>query len=377
MSDVVLVFAVLIFAYPFLLYPILLTFLVPKYRTPSLADQPKELPSTAVVICALNEQEIIRQKLENCLSLDYPREKLKIVVVSDGSTDATAAIVREYAPHGIELIERAERRGKAANLGEVVSALGEEIVVFSDANVLYDRLALRHLVARFQDPTVGCVSGRVVLVNTTESLKASEQDYYSIEWRLQERSSALYSMPGADGAMYAVRRELFVSCPDDTLIEDFIISMAVVRQGKRVVFEPRAVGWENGPRSLQEEFLRKVRISAGAAQALVRGNAWPIGAPLRFWFTFVSHKLLRWLSPLLGLLILIVAGTSWTRPLAQVTLAGFFALIALALLRLLTRWAHPICNGPFYFLFGQLALTLGLLKGATGAQSVLWAKADR
>jgi poly-beta-1,6-N-acetyl-D-glucosamine synthase len=368
----------LLFVYPFAIYPPLLWALARRRHPEAAAETPPdELPSIALVICALNEQNIIRTKLENSFALRYPREKLAIVVISDGSTDATADIVREYRDRGVQLIERHERRGKIANLNAVLPARAEDILALSDANVLYDGNALLRLAGRFRDPSVGCVSGKVVLTGSAPELDGPTTDYYSIEWLLQEESSSIYSMAGADGAMYALRRELFAPCPDDTLIEDFIIPMSVVRQGKRVLFEPAALGWEQGPASLREEFRRKVRIAAGAMQGLLRGNAWPANAPARFWFVFLSHKLLRWLSPAIGFLVVLLAALSPGQLVSQAVLGGLLLIGALALLRAITGWTHPLVSAPFYFLFGQAALAWGMLKGIAGRQTVLWAKADR
>ncbi len=376
--EVSLLAAMALFAYPFVLYPGLLRALRPRRKPAGGAGRaPEEWPAVAMVICAYNEERIIRQKLENCLALEYPAGKLRIVVVSDGSTDSTATLWRQFAPQGIELIEQKPRRGKVANLNEVIPARSEEIIVLSDANVLYRSDAILRLVSRFRDPTVGCVSGKVVLRGTTESLSGGEADYYSLEWGMQERESELHSMVGVDGAMYALRRDLFPPCPPDTLIEDFVIAVGVARQGKRVVFEPGAIGWEAGPATVQEEFRRKVRIAAGAAQALARGNGWPIGAPPRFWFLFLSHKLLRWISPLIGLAILVLSWVTRERALPGIVLAAFLVVAALAVLRAVKAWIHPATNWAFYFLFGQAATSWGLIQGMLGRQSVLWAKADR
>ena len=141
--------------------------------------------------------------------------------------------------------------------------------------------------------------------------------------------------------------------------------------------EPRAIGWEKGVESLREEFRRKVRIAAGAAQVLVRGNGWPGNAPARFWFIFLSHKLLRWLSPLTGLLVLAAAAATFDEPLSRMALAGMALISVLALLRLVTGWRQTVFSAPFYFLFGQVAIAWGLVKGLAGQQTVLWAKADR
>lgn len=372
--------SVFLFVYPFTIYPWVLSAVAARARLRPRQEKPRTvvdgLPSVAVVICALNEQKVIREKLRNCLDLDYPKDRLRIILISDGSTDATARIGREYEPHGVQVIEQIKRRGKITNLNEVVPALHEEIIVLSDANVMYHPAALRRLTERLEDPSVGCVSGKVVLTDTTEDLDASTKDYYSLEWRLQEDASALYAMPGADGAMYAFRRELFRPCPNDTLIEDFIIAIAVIRQGKRVVFESQALGWEKGVTSLNEEFRRKVRIAAGAAQGLCRGNAWPHSAPASFWFIFISHKLLRWFSPVVGLVVVSLA-ICLASPMARLVAAGFLLMIILAALRILTRQTHRLLDAPFYFLFNQFAVGLGLIKGFTGTQSVLWAKADR
>jgi biofilm PGA synthesis N-glycosyltransferase PgaC len=364
-----------LFLYPTVLYP--LAGVLFGRRRRRVAPEPEQWPSLAMVVCALNERNIIRQKVENTLALDYPRDRLRLIFVSDGSTDGTTEILEEFAGRGIELIARPQRMGKISNLNEVVPRIAEEITVLSDANVLYNRDALKALAAPFADPSVGAVSGKVILQETTGDLEAGEQQYYSVEWKLQELASAIYSMAGADGAMYAFRTRLFQRCPPDTLIEDFVIPISFVRQGKRVLHQPAAIGWERGPESLGEEFRRRVRIAAGAAQALLRGNGWPVGAPLRFWFVWSSHKFLRWVSPLTGLAALAaaVAVRGWLP--GQIALWGFAAAALLALVRAITGWQARVLDVPFYFLFGQCAHLIGLVKGAAGRQSVLWEKASR
>lgn len=378
MQSLVLIGLILLFLYPFVIYPVMIAWMARAHRWKTNEEvRGREVPEVALVICALNEERIIRQKLENSLALSYPAGSLRIVVISDGSTDGTAQIAREFCGAGVELIDQPVRRGKITNLNEVIPSRKEEIIVLSDANVLYHADAVLRLVARFRDPSVGCVSGKVILQDTTPDLNAPTGQYYSLEWTLQENSSAAYSMTGADGAMYGLRRELFQACPNDTIIEDFVIPMQVIRQGKRVVFEPEAIGWERGVESLREEFRRKVRIAAGAAQGLIRGNALPLGTPPRFWFIFLSHKLLRWLSPFTGLLVLLAAAATFHEPVSIVVLAGIAMIVTLALLRILTGWTQTVFSAPFYFLFGLAAMAVGLLKGFAGQQTVLWAKANR
>jgi cellulose synthase/poly-beta-1,6-N-acetylglucosamine synthase-like glycosyltransferase len=378
MIEITLFLFLLLFFYPYVIYPGLLFFSVRLLRRTELAtSEPEAYPSAAMVICALNEEKVIDQKLENCLKSEYPG-RLRIIVVSDGSTDRTATVAKSYVPSGIEMIEQKKRRGKIANLNEVIPQLKEDIVILSDANVMYRADAVKRLAARFQDPSVGCVSGKVVLTDSATELDGPTGQYYALEWFLQEASSMFYSMAGADGAMYAVRRDLFRPCPNDTIIEDFVIPMGIIRQGKRVVHESEAVGWERGPATMREEFRRKVRIAAGVAQGLVRGNVCPpLTAPLRFWFIFLSHKLLRWLSPCFGLAVLCCALLAIHERGAQLVLGGIAILLILGLGQLLTKWGNPVVSAPFYFLMGQVALGWGLLKGLLGQQTVLWAKENR
>jgi poly-beta-1,6-N-acetyl-D-glucosamine synthase len=367
-----------LFVYPFLLYPAILRVLtLRKTQRNSSPVERTDYPTLALLICALNEERIIGEKMENSLALEYPKDRLRILVVSDGSTDRTSEIVREYEQAGITLTERKERRGKIANLNEVIPTLEQEIVVLSDANVLYRSDALLRLVERFSDPSVGCVSGKVILKDTTEALDGSTKDYYSLEWFLQEQASILYSMVGADGAMYAFHRELFRPCPNDTIIEDFVIPMAIIGQGRRVVLQPTALAWEKGSVSLHEEYRRKVRIAAGAMQALIRGDGWPRNGDPRLWLIFISHKLLRWMSPVCGLGAILLALMTPREPVSIAILAGSAGLAGLAGLRLASGSNNPLLSNAFYFLFGEVALAVGLVKGLAGKQTVLWAKADR
>ena len=252
MRSIILVTLLALFAYPLAISPAILAIWARRRGKNAEVDgsAPMELPCIALIISAFNERSIIRKKINNSLALEYPRDRLAIVVISDGSDDGTADIIREYDGKGINFIDHKVRRGKVANLNEVIPSRSEQIVVLSDANTLYDRFALIRLTARFGDSSVGCVSGKVTLTDTTPELRGPTDRYYSIEWRMQEYSSRVYSMVGADGAMYALRRDLFRPCPTDTLIDDFVIPMHVIAEGKRVVFEPLALGWEKGVGSL-------------------------------------------------------------------------------------------------------------------------------
>jgi cellulose synthase/poly-beta-1,6-N-acetylglucosamine synthase-like glycosyltransferase len=376
LPQLLLAALVLLMAWPVVLYPLFLKLFPPARPTqPPFGGDPGGLPDVALIICALNEAGVMEQKIGNALELAYPAGRLHVVVVNDGSTDATGAIADRFAPR-IEVIHRAERRGKVSNLNDVIAARTEPIVALSDANVLYHRDALLHLVSCFTDTAVGAASGRVELVETTDALKGGEGSYYSLEWFLQDAASRLHSMCGADGAMYALRRELFTPCPADTIIEDFVLPMAIVRRGYRVVFTPHARAFECGVQSLREEYRRKVRIAAGAAQCLLRGNGIPWGGPAAMWFIWTSHKLLRWLSPAVALGAVVIAATKPTLLLPILVLGGTGLLVCTALLRL-AGLRGKFFDVPFYYLFNQVAVLHGLLRGLTGTQAVMWKKESR
>ena len=249
-------------------YPLTLAMAVWRSR-PTRRDD-NFFPTVSFVIAAYNEEKVIREKLENSLALDYPRDRLEIVVASDGSTDATNDIVQDFAEHGVVLHEIVPRGGKTQALNRVIPKTQGAIIVLSDANTMYQSDAIRKLVRHFSDSAVGAVSGDVRLVNAADSHAQAEGFYYRYERQLEIWESQLGSIIGADGAMYAVEREHFCSPSNAIILDDFVISMTVARLGYRVLYEPAAVAIERGTQSSGEEFQRKVRIVAGGIQALKR-----------------------------------------------------------------------------------------------------------
>ena len=337
---------------------------------------PGGYPSAALVICALNEGRVIRKKLEDSLQLQYPG-RLRIVLISDGSTDDTAAIAREFAPRGVELIEREQRRGKVANLNEVVPSLDVEVVVLSDANVIYREDALLRLVARFADPAVGCCSGKVssdrhhrraerlrvpiLLARMGSAGKGVAAVFHGgSRWRhVRAAPPAVPRLPqrhhhrgpdrshrgGAAGVPGGIR------APRPGL-------------GKRREQRGGGIPPQNADR-------RRGGAGHAARQRLASGGAGPLLVDLRI------AQAAALAAPFTGLAALALAVAAPRQFLSQAVLAGFALLAAAAAARWLSRRPHPLLDAPFYFLFGQVALLWGLLKGAAGRQSVLWAKANR
>jgi len=347
-------------------------------------------PYVTLVIAAYNEEQRIGAKLENCLALDYARERLKIVVASDGSTDRTDQIVESYRHRGVDLV-CFPRTGKTGVQNHVVAAARGEILVFSDANAMYRRDAIRKLVRNFTDPRVGCVCGQLVYSFDGEGAGAAESAYWSYEKFMKQRESDLSSAIGVNGSIYAVRRSDYVVLDAD-MISDLVLPLAIVRNGKRVVYESEAISVEQGSTDYSMEFRRKVRILTRSIRGLLRMRA--LLNPFRygmFAVQLIMHKLLRFLTP-----VFLLAGAvalTWLAVLEHFAsdhqLHGFLGsyrqwfvaatLVAIlaALVARLRRRKHAnivvrVFNLGYYYLMVNCALALAWLKVLRGQRMILW-----
>ena len=357
--------------YVYLAYPLALVAL--RLVAPrTVLAQPIE-PSVCLLIAANDEATVIEAKLQNALGLDYPTDKLAVLVASDGSIDGTNAIVRRFAPR-VRLLELFPRRGKIAAINAGMQAVTSEIVIFSDANTFLEPDAVRRLVRNFADPRVGAVSGDVALVGERAALARSEDLYYQYERFVQKAESDIGSMIGADGALYAVRRSLFVPPADDTILDDMAIPMSIVRSGHRVVYEPGARAHEHGSETAIEEFARKSRVIAGAVQFMSRrDSSVPLARP-QVLLSLVSHKALRWLSPAFATCALVTSAALMNVSsiyMAAAVLQGSLVVLGLiGCVPLLRR--NPVISFAHYFCLVQAAAAVGFVRGLSGQQSVLW-----
>ncbi|KDB51823.1 hypothetical protein X805_26450 [Sphaerotilus natans subsp. natans DSM 6575] len=261
-------------------------------------------PPVAVVISAYNEERHIVSRIENLLALDYPADRLRAYIGSDGSRDRTAELMRRFA-HEPRLVALPfeQNRGKASVLNDLVSRTTEPIVVFSDANTYFERGALKKLVSRFDDPKVGGVTGELRLLGNAGG---DNQDslYWRIEQFLKFFEARIGALLGANGAIYAIRRALWQPIRPDTICDDFVIAMNVSAGGHRLVYEPKAWAEEDTPEAIGEEVKRRIRIGIGNFQALVRHPQYLTRTSAATAFAYVSHKVLRWTAPHLLLLAL-------------------------------------------------------------------------
>lgn len=316
-------------------------------------------PTLSIVMVVRNEERILRSKLDNLMGLDYPLDRSQVIVVSDGSTDHTEEILREYSrDERVQVILNQLPRGKAAGLNDAVSLAQGEIVVFTDARQRIESGALRLLAENFSDPDVGCASGELMLGDPANGESGRGFGlYWQIEKQVRQLESSSGSVVGATGALYAVRRDLLTDVPPGTILDDVYLPMQVVRQKKRVVFDARARAWDEPNLGAGREFSRKVRTLSGNYQ-LVQLAPWLLSGsnPLRF--EFVSHKLLRLATPFA--LALLVLAAFWLKgPFYRVALIAqltFYGLSALSLGRVL--------RGGILARIADAAGTFVLLNGA-------------
>ena len=280
------------------------------------------LPEVTLMVCAYNEEDIISEKMSNTHSLDYPADRLHLVWVTDGSTDNTNSILSTYPD--VKIVFSPERRGKSAALKHGIKEVSTEIVMMTDANTMLNPEAIREIVRLMQDPKVGCVSGEKKVMAKSDSDEAAQGEglYWKYESTLKRLDSELYSAMGAAGELCVIRRQLMTDIPDDTLLDDFVISMEIVRMGYKIAYTSKAFAMEYGSADLHEESKRKRRIAAGGLQSSwrLRSLMNPLRHPVVA-FQFVSHRVLRWtitpvclfaLIPLNTILVLSSEGIIYT-----------------------------------------------------------------
>ena len=361
--------------YTYVGYPLLLI-LMSRLR-PRAVRRAAYSPSVTVIITAYNEERDLAAKLENTLALEYPQEKLEIMVASDCSSDRTDEIVREFAARGVRLHRQPERLGKTAAQNAAVELARGEIILFSDATTAYQKDVLRALMPNFADPSVGCATGRVVYQDATaSSVGHGTRSYWSYEFLLKKHESTVCSLIGVCGCLYAVRRSAYVPLYHEAC-SDFIIATKMVEQGLRAVYEPDAVCMEETNERADKEMKVRVRIITQTFSDLWRNRA--MLNPFRSGFyaiELLSHKVMRYLVPLFLIAILAASAVLAPRSLFYaIALAGQVALYgAAALAWLLERVGlhSRLLAIPQYFVLGNLASLIAFYKFLRGERYVRW-----
>jgi len=342
-------------------------------------------PEVALVVAAYNEEDYIDDKIQNTLALDYPAGKLHIYFVTDGSDDNTPTIVARYPR--VKLLHQPERNGKAAAVNRTMEMVQQPYVIFCDANTLLNTACVREIVKHYADPAVGAVAGekKIYQPKGAGAASAGEGIYWKYESFLKKQDSLLYSVVGAAGELFSVRKDLYEPVERGAIIEDFVMSLRICMRGYVVRYAPEAFAIETASASIKDEQKRKVRICAGGFQSMV----WLKGLLNIFRyktlsFQYISHRVFRWsLCPLCLLLLLplnavLVAAGAGGGYAVLLALQAFFYLLAV------TGWFFAsrdikvkLLYVPYYFLFMNVSVFLGFRRYLTGRQSVLWDKALR
>lgn len=343
-----------------------------------------KLPEVTMIICAYNEEDVVRAKMDNIRSLDYPKDKLHVMWVTDGSDDNTDNILAEYPE--VDLRHKPERQGKAAALDRAIGLAQTDILVLTDANTMTNSGSIREIVRLMADPTVGCVAGekRVAARDKGQAAAEGEGLYWKYESTLKRLDFELYSAMGAAGELCAIRKQLYKPIPRDTLLDDFVISMEIVADGRRIAYSKDAYAQEYGSADINEEGKRKRRIAAGGLQSIWRLRR--LMNPLKYpvvAFQFVSHRVLRWsvtpvaMLALIPLNVILVMGKGgWLYTTIWILQILFYAAAAMGYWLDSKGRRNRLLYVPYYFLFMNTNVFRGM-KYLHGHNTGVWEKAKR
>jgi len=346
-------------------------------------------PEVTLLVAAYNEKDYIDAKVKNSLEQSYPKEKIKNVWVTDGSDDGTPELLKKY--DGVTVYHKDERAGKIAAMNRGMDFVDTPIVIFSDGNTTLGKDAVKEIVKLFRNPKVGCVSGekRIYQKGKDAAAGAGEGIYWKYESTLKKWDAELYSVVGAAGELFAIRSELYQHVEKDTLLDDFIISLRVAKKGYTIQYNPEAYAIETASANVEEELKRKIRISAGGIQSILRLpellNPFKYGV---LSFQYISHRVLRWtLAPLsllfIFLLNLVISINIGFFNLSNIYTYLFWGQIAFYLLALIGWYLEnkkikiKILFIPYYFFIMNLSVYLGFNRFIKGKQSVKWERAKR
>lgn len=351
---------------------------------------PNYEPEVTLFVAAYNEKDYVDDKVQNSFELEYPAAKVRQVWITDGSDDGTPDMLKRYSDRGIEVYHEDARGGKIGAMNRGLQFVKSPIVIFSDGNTMLGKESIRRIVNLFSDPKVGCVSGeKRIYQKDKDTASGTEGIYWKYESTLKKWDAELYSVVGAAGELFAIRTELFQHVEADTLLDDFIISLRIAMNGYTIQYDPEAYAIETSSANVKEELKRKIRISAGGIQSILRLrgllNIFKYGI---LSFQFISHRVLRWtLAPIALPLLLIFNGiityqTGFFRYTELFTLL-FWAQILFYLMALLGWYFEhkqiriKILFIPYYFFIMNLSVFLGFKRFIKGKQSVNWERAKR
>lgn len=342
-------------------------------------------PYVTLFVAAYNEKDYIEEKVKNMFELNYPKDKLQLLFVTDGSNDGTTELLNKYPD--ITVLYQPKRGGKIGAINRGIKAVKHPIIIYSDANAMLNKNAIKEIVKHYKNPDIGCVSGekRILKKNEDNASGSGEGIYWKYESLLKSLDFRLYSAVGAAGELFSIRTSLHQKIEKDTLLDDFIISLKIAIEGYKIAYEPNAFALEAASFSIKEEMKRKIRISAGGIQSIIRlkslFNFFKFGT---LTFQFISHRVLRWTLTPVALLIVFPLNLFIIQENSSPLYVGIFYAQLLFIFLAVLGWFFEnkqikirVLFVPFYFLFMNLCVFLGIIRYLKGSHSVLWEKAKR
>lgn len=385
---ILLVFSCLVIFYNYAGYAVI-AFIITKIRNrkpPALLPNEQYFPSVSFIVAAYNEEDCITKKIANSLQQDYPAEKIEFLFITDGSTDQTSDIVASFP--SVQLLHQPQRKGKSAALNRAVSFAMNDILIFSDSNAFLNKEAVKNITRHYAHQNVGGVAGEkkvLAFESGAEQATNSEGIYWKYESALKKIDSDFYSVVGAAGELFSVRKDLFEVLPESVILDDFVLSMKVAEKGYKVVYEPEAYASEAPSFSLEDEKKRKVRIAAGGFQSMVL-----LKSIFKFWknprlfFLYISHRVLRWtLSPLCFLsafvsnLVLIMYYPTMGYKILFALQLLFYSLAAITFAIPSLSKKIKFAKLCYYVVFMNVSVFLGFFRFLRGGQPAAWEKAKR
>jgi poly-beta-1,6-N-acetyl-D-glucosamine synthase len=349
--------------------------------------QENYFPAISLLIPTFNEMQFLPEKINNCLSLDYPKDKLHVIFVTDGSTDGSPDYIKNEAEihPNWQVFHLPERRGKIAAMNRAMAMVKTPISIFCDANTLINADAIKKIVRHFADPEVGCVAGeKRVKMDENSNAAGTEGIYWKYESFLKKLDSEFHSVVGAAGELFAVRTELYTSVRSDLLLDDFVVSLEIAEKGFRVVYEPNAFALETPVTDIREEVKRKIRISAGGIQSIIiLLDLLNIFKYRWLSFQYISHRVLRWTITPLSLPLVLVINVA----LAFQNAAFYLPILICQIVFYMFAWLGYLLNlkkikvkilfVPMYFTLMNVCVFIGFYRYLIGKQTVIWHKANR
>lgn len=344
-----------------------------------------KLPTVTLLIAAYNEEDIITEKIHNTLELNYPKDKIHIMFITDGSSDCTAERIREFKE--VILLHQDTRAGKMAAIKRAIPFIQGDVTVFTDANTFLNRDAILELVKHYQNPKVGAVAGekRILVEEKADASSAGEGFYWKYESLLKKWDYELYSNVGAAGELFSIRTALYQPVESDTIIDDHMIAMRIAEKGYIIAYEPDAYAMETASANTTEELKRKIRIAAGGVQSILRLKkaANPFYYPV-LTFQYISHRVLRWtITPFLLVIVFVLNAcivANGGAVLYQAILFGQGLFYLLSLLGLVFESRNIRVKAffiPYYFCVMNYAVIAGIIRYFKKSQSAAWEKSKR